>query len=188
MGLIFKPTEFANLATTQLSSADVKLYKNASIKISPEAISLLGINKDNRLFLDKHPMAGKFFIAAVSATFDKEGKEVVFGKKLNDNNSFSNKTLHAFLGGELSEWDIDKDNAQEGEDANGEKVTYYALVEKVNGEERRKELAEESENADKAENSENTNDPESGNPENDANFEAEPDSEEKPEDHFNPEV
>ena len=139
--LVFKKIQPSNLVKTQLSSSDVKLYKNNNIKISVEAQEFLGFDENKRIYIDKFKGQNGFRIASIPAQFDEEGVEIAIGKKLNSNGSFSNRTLNTIMGGELSEYDINKDDfILDGGETEDECFKFYSLVEKVNGKEKREEL------------------------------------------------
>lgn len=140
MNLIFKRSDFSNVVSKQLPKADVCCMKNGNIKISPILVDFLNITEENRLFIEKNVSTGKYYVACVPVLKDEEGKEIAFGKALSKSNSFRNTTLNTILGGELSGYNIDREDFADADPSDEEmkNVRFYALKEVFNGAAERK--------------------------------------------------
>ena len=119
---------FANVLSTQVQLADVKVFANNGIKIGEDAAAKLGLNPDtHNLFIDKNLTDGKWYIAAIEIVKDAEDKVISGGKFINKNMKLTHVRLAHDLGGQYSEFAL----VGEGIPSGG--TTYFVLEETVNG-------------------------------------------------------
>ena len=125
--------DFQGLGTKQVQLADIKLTAN-QIKLSVDALEFLGHNNnENNIFIDKDRRTGKFWIATIPTSEDSPAP----GKKLTKSDGFGSQGLHHAMGGQYSEWKIEK-----LENETFEEVTYFQLTQTVDGTKKRAELEE----------------------------------------------
>jgi hypothetical protein len=125
---------FQGLTNTQIQTTDIKVMAANRIKLGQPALNFLDL-ADARVVVDKDLSSGKLYIAAVPVEKNEEGKVISTGRPVNKDGVFGHQTISHVLGGQYSEWEINKDSGQEFQG-----VTYYEITETVNGAEKRAEL------------------------------------------------
>ena len=127
---------FANVLSTQVQLADVKVFANNGIKIGEAAAARLGLNPETHyIFIDKNLTDGKWYIAAMEIVKDEEGKVISGGKFINKHMKLTHVRLAHDLGGQYSEFALGGDGIESGG------TTYFTLEETVNGATKRADIA-----------------------------------------------
>jgi len=128
---------FQGLTNSQIQVTDIKVMAASKVKLGQSALDFLKLNDDaRRIVVDKDLTSGKLYIASVPVTKDDKGNVTSPGRSVSKDGVFGHQAISHTLGGQYSEWEIKKESGQEFQG-----ITYYEIVETVNGERKRSEIS-----------------------------------------------